>query len=350
MTGSSRIAKLAALSTAIIAHAALALALVKTEDQQIEGAGGAAEVRLGNSFADMAQGTLAAEPIEARETVEAVTPEVVARSESEAAEPVQPESAVPAETPTGQAERARVETASRADPMETAKVMPLQAVPPLKPEVAHSMAPAADPVARETVQDKSAAIAQPAERLTSAVPENATVSRSLRPQRRSAAFEERHKPTPQPKRAEAPGKTQTTTTRKRNADPAPKRQTKQTAQAGAQQAIRAGTSSGQQRATTRSSGSGGTQTNAGNAAASNYPGLVMRRISRAGRPRVNARGAAVVAFSIASGGRLASVSIARSSGSSVLDRAALRVVQSAAPFPKPPSGARRSFTIQIQGR
>jgi len=344
MTGSSRIAKIAALSTAAIAHAALALALVKTEDPRIEGAGGAAEVRLGNSFADVAQGTPAAEPTEARETVEAVTSEVVARSESEAAEPVQPESAVPAETPTGQAERARAETASRADPMETAKVMPLQAAVPLKPEAARPLVP----VARETVQDQTTAIAQPAERLTSAVPENATVSRSLRPQRRSAAFEERHKPPPQ--RAEAPGKTQTATARNRSADPAAKRQAKQTAQAGVKQATRAGTNSGRQQATARSSGSGRTQTSAGNASASNYPGLVMRRISRAGRPRVNARGAAVVAFSIASGGGLVSVSIARSSGSSVLDRAALRMVQSAAPFPKPPTGARRSFTIQIQGR
>lgn len=251
MTGSSRIAKIAALSTAAIAHAALALALVKTEDPRIEGAGGAAEVRLGNSFADMAQGTLTAEPTEARETVEAVKSEMATPPETEAAEPVQPESADATIKPTMQAERARVETASRADPMETANVMPLQAVVPLKPEVVHPMAPAADPEARETVQDQTSDIAQPAERLTGAVRENATVSRSLRPQRRSAAFEERHKPPPLPKRAEAPGKTQTTTARKRSADPAAKRQAKQTAQAGAKQATRAGTSSGKQQATAR---------------------------------------------------------------------------------------------------
>jgi protein TonB len=76
----------------------------------------------------------------------------------------------------------------------------------------------------------------------------------------------------------------------------------------------------------------------------------MRKLSRAGKPRVSARGAAVVAFSIAPHGGLSSVSLARSSGSAALDQAALRLVRGAGPFPKPPTGARRSFSIQIKGR
>ena len=59
---------------------------------------------------------------------------------------------------------------------------------------------------------------------------------------------------------------------------------------------------------------------------------------------------AVVAFRVASNGGLTSVSIARSSGSSALDQAALRVDQRSAPFPPPPNGARRSFSVQIKGR
>jgi protein TonB len=80
----------------------------------------------------------------------------------------------------------------------------------------------------------------------------------------------------------------------------------------------------------------------GNAAASNYPGLVMRH-------RADTRGAVLVQFSVTEGGRLASVRVARSSGSTRLDRAALTVVERAAPFPAPPAGADRSFSVQIKG-
>lgn len=88
----------------------------------------------------------------------------------------------------------------------------------------------------------------------------------------------------------------------------------------------------------------------GNAAASNYPGQVMRRISRVPRPRTSARGVAVIKFSIAANGKLASAGIAGSSGSAALDRAALAVVRKAQPFPPPPAGARRSYSIKIKGR
>lgn len=93
-----------------------------------------------------------------------------------------------------------------------------------------------------------------------------------------------------------------------------------------------------------------TQKTKGNAAASNYPGEVMRRISRVSRPRTSARGIAVIRFTIAQNGGLASANVARSSGSAALDRAALAVVQKAQPFPRPPSGARRSYSIKIKGR
>ena len=65
---------------------------------------------------------------------------------------------------------------------------------------------------------------------------------------------------------------------------------------------------------------------------------------------MNVRGATVVAFRVAGSGGLAGLSVARSSGSAALDRAALRVVQRAAPFPAPPAGAQRSFSIKIEAR
>ena len=88
----------------------------------------------------------------------------------------------------------------------------------------------------------------------------------------------------------------------------------------------------------------------GNAAASNYPGQVMHKISRARRPRASAKSWAVVRFSVDASGGLGSVGIAKSSGSAKFDQAALSVVRRAAPFPAPPPGALRKFTIRIEPR
>lgn len=149
------------------------------------------------------------------------------------------------------------------------------------------------------------------------------------------------KPVPRPAR-DTPQKTATKAQPKPAATPAPRGNSTTTAQAGQ--------STGKATATATSSGSGGAQKSAGNAAASNYPGLVMRKLSRVSRPRVSSKGAALVAFGVTANGGLSGVSIARSSGSAELDRAALTVVQRAAPFPAPPTGAQRSFSVEIKGR
>jgi protein TonB len=81
-----------------------------------------------------------------------------------------------------------------------------------------------------------------------------------------------------------------------------------------------------------------------------YPDAVMRRLSKAARPRVGLRGEAVIAFEVAADGSLAHASVARSSGAPALDSAALAFVRGAAPFPPPPDGAQRSFSIRIAGR
>ncbi|WP_158964334.1 energy transducer TonB family protein [Chachezhania sediminis] len=103
-----------------------------------------------------------------------------------------------------------------------------------------------------------------------------------------------------------------------------------------------------------SAGAGATAQSAanstGNAAASNYPGKVYRAIARAKRGRVSIRGGARVSFRIATNGALEGISIARSSGSAELDRFAVQQIRRAAPFPVPPAGARRSFTIEIKGQ
>lgn len=97
-------------------------------------------------------------------------------------------------------------------------------------------------------------------------------------------------------------------------------------------------------------GAGKTVTKDGNAAVSNYPGQVMRCISRVGRPRVRAQGAARIAFAVSGAGAVTNVMLAQSSGVAALDKEALALISRAGPCPAPPAGAQRNFAIQIKAR
>jgi len=122
-------------------------------------------------------------------------------------------------------------------------------------------------------------------------------------------------------------------------------------QGNAQKSARKGTETGETSAgSANARQSASASTSQGNAAATNYAGLVKRKILRARRRSVNIRGTARVTFQIADNGSLVSTAISRSSGSKRLDQVALAQVQAAAPFPRPPQGARRRFTIEIVGR
>jgi protein TonB len=63
-----------------------------------------------------------------------------------------------------------------------------------------------------------------------------------------------------------------------------------------------------------------------------------------------ARGVAVVAFSISASGALGGASLQRTSGDSALDGDALATVRRAAPFPAPPLGAPRAYTVGLNYR
>lgn len=88
----------------------------------------------------------------------------------------------------------------------------------------------------------------------------------------------------------------------------------------------------------------------GNAASSNYKGLVMAHISRIPRPRASSPGSAHVSFTVSSSGAVEQIGISKSSGSSRFDREAMKLVRQAAPFPSPPAGVNRTFEIKIEGR
>lgn len=76
-----------------------------------------------------------------------------------------------------------------------------------------------------------------------------------------------------------------------------------------------------------------------------YAALVRARVA-ANRPSGSGQnGTVVVSFGISSSGGITHVSISRSSGSATLDNAARSAVRSAGPFPPPPNGAGRSFSV-----
>lgn len=288
------------------------------DSAKIAGGGAPAAAQLGTRFEDMAVGTLEAEPVE--DITPPPEPEPL-----ETAEALPPTPALTV-TPTPAAE-----------PMQAVKAEPMPVAPPPATAAQTPVLPALTPVetppetTSATPTITAAAPVPPVETLTAEAEDDAP-RLSQRPQRRdperAAEAAKKAKPKPQPK-------------------PKPKQTTRGNAKRdntkGAQTAARAGNaaqSGTRQRAAAP----------AGNAAASNYPGQVMSRIARVGKPRVRSRGTAVIAFSIGGGGQLAGARVARSSGSAALDQAALGIIRQAAPFPRPPAGAQRNFSIQIKGR
>lgn len=254
----------------------------------LEGGAGATEVMLGASFADMVAG--AAQPV----SEETVTPTVRAE---DTLRPTQPEVAEP----------------SAPQPVIEAADTPPRA---LAPAVQAALAAPAPPP--QTTVQANAETGLQVSRRPMARPANVTAQATL----------QQSAPVPKPKPL-----------------------TRGNAGSNADQTATRGSMTGHETATAAQQGRDrpSQSTAAGNAAASTYPGQVMRHLARVPRPRADTRGAALVQFSIADGGSLASVRVARSSGSTRLDRAALTVVERAAPFPAPPAGADRSFSVQIKG-
>ncbi|MFU1477860.1 hypothetical protein ACM25N_09165 [Roseovarius sp. C7] len=64
MIATSRWAKLMAATAAVALHGTLVVGFVGKTTVEVESGAGAAEARIGSSFADMAAGTLSAEPAE----------------------------------------------------------------------------------------------------------------------------------------------------------------------------------------------------------------------------------------------------------------------------------------------
>lgn len=319
MIPGSNLAKLLSLGLAAGAVLGASQWLRLDDSAKIAGGGTPAAAQLGTRFEDMSAGTLTAQPVEEITPTPAVEPLPL---QAETPQPV----TAPEPTPLA---------AQQAEPLETLQpTAPVAAPPPetiplAPPAVSASEAPVLPSVTPPATPPETAS-APPTETLTAEPEATPAPLLSQRPQRRDperaaeAAEKAKPKPAPKPKQT-ARGNAKRDNTK------------------GAQTTARAGQSS-------QSGARKQAAAPSGNAAASNYPGKVMARIARAGKPRVRSRGTAVIAFSVASSGQLASARVAQSSGSSALDRAALGIIRKAAPFPRPPAGAQRNFSIRIKGR
>lgn len=192
------------------------------------------------------------------------------------------------------------------------------------------------------------------------------VTAEAAPPRELSAVAEVPLPRPRPKmteaeraRIETPVKQKTR--KAKVSKPAAKVQPKQNKAVAKPKAAKSSAGNGGKQATSSSRGASKgakttkKQTRAGNAAVSNYPGKVASKLRRALRyPRAaqkdRLKGQAVVSFTVAANGSVSSVRIARSSGSPLLDKAALEAVHRAAPFSPIPSAAGRrswSFTVPL---
>lgn len=78
-----------------------------------------------------------------------------------------------------------------------------------------------------------------------------------------------------------------------------------------------------------------------------YLRIVWARVMRFRPERVTLTGTTVLRFTLGADGALVNASVADSSGSGLLDRAALNALERAAPFPAPPPSAGDSLTFEI---
>lgn len=325
-----------ALLASVAIHLGATVAFMnRTPDIQIAGGGPISVSMVGNAFEDAELiGQEASEPVETTpvEPVETTPAEPVESAE----QPVTPQQA-PVET--SEAELAPTPEA----PVEeispsTDGIVVAEEPAPVEPEPSEIVEQETAPVEPEPLEAENAAEETPVESAETIEPLPDPIPNAPIPTPRPA-----YTPPPPPRQvAEQPP---------RQAPPPQGNQGQQQAQQ------RQGTANGQAQsgAATQGSQASAREQAAGNAAVSNYPGQVVTRLRRALRYPAAARrdrltGEVHVSFTVSAGGGVSGISVVRSSGSPVLDQAAIETVQRAAPFPQIPQAAARSawpFTVPL---
>jgi protein TonB len=299
----------AAIAFSLLAHAGAAtLFEAQPEKEQAEIAGGEAmEVTLlGNAFEDTLQAGDPSEPLEPME------------EQPEQVEPILPETAavVPEEVTPIQSEIA-AEAPSDIPPVEADIILPADEIPPV-------------------------AVAEA--EVTATVPPVETVVPEEKPEQKPEPQKvEKPKKKPEPKK-EKPVKKKVVA--RKTGDAGANAASQNKGQADGAENAKVSTSQGKKGAQSRQSG---------NAATSNYQGKVRSKLQRAlkyprAADRNDVRGAPWVRFTVSASGAVSGVSVAKSSGSSLLDQAVINAVNRASPFPPIPEAVGKStwtFTIPL---
>lgn len=298
-------------------HMGGVFALYREPPAKVQGGAQASVAMLGNSFRDVTKGEMGEAPPD-EDVVEDVQPEPLTQTQ-------------PLTTP-----QTPVETMQTlAPPAMTAPVKPL----PQSAEPGLAIQPA--PLTTlEPVPTQPTVMA--------ALPEQDNPVLSSRPKTRPKSVEQEaaKRPDPKPAPKAKPKKQKATQEPKAKKKPASQgSKVKKREEQGAADGNNAAQANSGGKKTRKRKAS-----NVGNASASNYPGLVLRKIKRQRRPKASRKARTTVSFKISASGGLSSARVARSSGDAKFDGAALNIIRRAAPFPKPPSGAKRSFSITIDSR
>ena len=365
-----------AILLSAVLHAGAAIWLGPNRDEvQIAGSSPMEIALAGNAFQDaVAAGEASPDVTEPVDTADTSAPPVEAKT-TEARETIEAADMVN-ENPATQAvetETAAIALNTVSQPERAAEPVNKAPADPSRPSEPVELVTAAPPATKGTVAlPADAPVAEPTEAARSAAE---TPQQPVETEQTLAAIVNVPLPTPrpdhEPKAAEEPRRKQVRPSREKAAKPVEKTQRKaerpdrqekkparQRAGAGGRSDANArrGAADGSERGRTARSGKkAGSSREAGNAAVSNYPGQVVSRLrrnlrypSQARRQRI--RGEVHVRFTVSRSGSVAGVSIVRSSGSPVLDKAALDTVRRAAPFPAIPAGAGRSnwpFTVPL---
>jgi protein TonB len=323
------------------------------ERVEMPGGGDPAPARLGSSFADMVAGTpgtvrpVMAENVRPDDATAPVTPTEPASAHlPHVADNAAALRADGAEEPAGveQTRPAEAVVARHASAAPSAQTARETAVSVASLATSSSVSAAPSPNTVTASRDTPDEVARSEPTRTASVLPKETVSAveqdgpaprtSPRPPERPEGARDMPRPDPQPRVADAP-QSQARTTGNAAFDAA----------LGRAEGSEEGTAAASAQRRTDSSPA------ADPAEVANYPGEVLRRIARQGRPRVRHDGAdAVIAFTVDARGALASLAVARSSGNPSLDEAGLTILRRAAPFPPPPRGAQTRFSIAFGGR
>lgn len=338
----------AALAASIALHSGAAIWL-GTRDEPVAIAGGAkAEIAvLGNAFQDTVAAGAQTEAVEPLETEDERLQPVEADTASEAA-------AKAAKSPSKQvSEPLRdVATAEPARPSHSEGAAPDASASSAE---ADPVEPNTDGIAIAALQPRKAETPEP----TAQPPHDSEPVEPVEVMDIPATPDVAPRPTARPEqiaRVNGPKQTQKARETRKKQEKATAKPRQRSGSAGqSAQNRRSGSADGTKQAKKTASGNTGRSRESGNASVSNYPGKVYAKLRRSLRypseaRRKRIRGEVHVRFTVSRSGGVGSIRVARSSGSALLDGAALETVRRAAPFPEIPAAAGRSswsFTVPL---